>query len=132
MKTSKESIKSWLAERPERSREWLADKCGVTKRTVDNWLSSGIEIPLKAQRLLESLIRDDQSAAKTDEKVTHLMLTVPLTEFDEWCRAALLNGQIVSQWALQSIRDAYQQEHLIKLSEVASDPAADGGKRRRI
>lgn len=128
MKTSKESIKTWLAERPERSREWLANKCGVTKRTVDNWLSSGIEIPLKAQRLLESLMRDDEAVAKADDKVTHLMLTVPLSEFDEWCRAALLKNQIVSKWAHEAIREAYQRENILKPSMVAED-VREYGKR---
>ena len=132
MNTSKEKIKEWLGQSPVRTREWLASKCGVTKRTVDNWLSSGIEIPLKAQRLLEALMRNSEPSAKDEEKLTHLMLTVPLNEFEDWSRAALLKNQIVTHWAIDAIRQAYQSENVLKPSMVAADPAADGGKRRRM
>lgn len=132
MNTSKESVKKWLAERPERTREWLASKCGVTKRTVDNWLSSGIKIPSKAQMLLEALMRDSEPAAKGDEKVTHLMLTVPLDEFEDWCRASLLKNQIVTKWAIQAIRDAYQLEHALRPSISTKGSHYSGEKRARM
>lgn len=129
MKTSKEKIKEWLGQSPVRTREWLASKCGVTKRTVDNWLSSGIEIPLKAQRLLEALMRDSEPAAKDEEKVTHIMLTVPLNEFEDWCRAALLKNQIVTKWAIEVIRQAYADENVLKTSMVAEDVREYGKSR---
>ena len=56
---TKEGIKAWLARYPERDRSWLADKCEVEKRTVDNWLSSPQNIPSKAVLIIESLMRRD-------------------------------------------------------------------------
>lgn len=59
MDLTKDGIKAWLARHPERDRNWLAVKCEVEKRTVDNWLSSPREIPSKAILIIENLMRRD-------------------------------------------------------------------------
>lgn len=41
---TKEEIKAWLKESGH-DRDWLGAQLGVSRRTVDNWLSSNIRIP---------------------------------------------------------------------------------------
>ena len=50
-----ESIKTWLSEQGHK-RPWLADKCSVSKTTVDGWLSANRPIPGPAQRIIQQLM----------------------------------------------------------------------------
>ena len=47
MTPTKEDIKKWLKDSG-KSREWLAEQCGVGKRVLDNWLSAARPVPSKA------------------------------------------------------------------------------------
>jgi hypothetical protein len=51
----KDKIKQWLKEKSH-DRQWLADQIGVSKRTVDGWLSSNKPMPRKVELLLERLL----------------------------------------------------------------------------
>jgi hypothetical protein len=111
MNPSREDIKQWLADYPERDREWLARKCGTAKRTVDNWLSTKKEMPPKAVRIIASLMREDAEKTKVKhEQMTHLLIPATVAEFEAWQRAALEKKQIVTEWASGAIRKAYKQE----------------------
>jgi hypothetical protein len=57
---SKEII-SWL-KAAGHDRFWLAESCGVQKRTVDNWLSSSRAIPRKAQLIIKTLMASKLSS----------------------------------------------------------------------
>lgn len=50
-----DTIKDWLDEQG-RDRHWLAGKCGVSKATVDGWLSNGRTIPGTALIVLKDLM----------------------------------------------------------------------------
>lgn len=50
-----ENIKEWL-KRIGKNRAWLGEKCGVSKRSVDNWLSGADPIPYAKQQLIEHLM----------------------------------------------------------------------------
>lgn len=113
MNLSKEDIKAWV-DTPPHSREWLAEMCGgVSPRTVNNWLTSNIEIPAKALRIIENLMRADaDKIASTRPTLQNLVLRVEVEEFEDWNRAANANGQIVSDYCLSAIRAAYEAETL--------------------
>jgi hypothetical protein len=130
MNPSKEQVKRWLSEHKDRDRDWLAAKCGVTKRTVDNWLSSGIPIPTKAQHLLAALMREDVQPPVKSEPETHLSLQIKMPEFHAWSAIALENGQTLIDWIISSIRDAYERDQRLKKPTlmVAEDPAPYGAK----
>lgn len=49
-----EDIKTWLSGSG-KSREWLAEQCGVSLPTVNGWLSANRPIPGPALRLIERL-----------------------------------------------------------------------------
>ena len=51
MRVTKNEIKNWMKEN-NIERAWLAKECGVSKATVDTWLSSDRGVPSKAQLTL--------------------------------------------------------------------------------
>lgn len=97
----KHDIKSWLRKN-EIDRFWLAEQCGVNKRTVDNWLSSPRTIPLKAHRIISRLIQDFQPTP-AGEVLQNLVLEVDEVTFDRWCRAALERHMTLKEWAIDAL-----------------------------
>ncbi len=106
MNPSKEDIKGWL-KTTARSRQWLADQCGnISKRTVDNWLSSPKEIPLATLALIGRLIEDDrlaeQERRRLREQPQHQVFSVEvdLPSFRDYSRAALEAQLTLEEWAI--------------------------------
>lgn len=106
MNPSKEDIKEWL-KTTRRSRQWLADQCGnVSKRTVDNWLSSPKEIPLATLALIGRLMEDDRLAElerrRAREQPQHQLFSVEvdLPTFRDYSRAALEAQLTVEEWVI--------------------------------
>lgn len=60
--TTKGDVKRWL-KIIGRDREWLARQCGVSKRQVDNWLSSSINIPAKAVLIIQRLMNGEAESS---------------------------------------------------------------------
>ena len=56
-----DQIKTWLKEQG-KDRAWLAAQCGVSKPTVDGWMS-GRNIPGPAQSILTKLLYSDKPIA---------------------------------------------------------------------
>ncbi len=105
---NKKVIKAWVDD-PKRGRDWLAKECGVSVKTVTNWLSSSIDIPAKALLIIEGLMRlDEKKLRKLD--LSHIVLKISPKEFDAWSRVALSEGQIVTDWIVSLVRQAYQSE----------------------
>ena len=57
MTPTKEDIKKWLKDSG-KSREWLAEQCGVGKRVLDNWLSAARPVPSKALLIIQRLMTE--------------------------------------------------------------------------
>lgn len=55
MSQEKDRIKNWLKEN-KKTREWLAEKCYVTKPTVDGWFRSAGIIPTAKLALIRQLM----------------------------------------------------------------------------
>lgn len=88
MDTSKEGIKAWLARYPDRDRNWLAEQCGVSKNTVNNWLSTSIELPAKTVLIIENLMRKDaENEPGAPVEVVNLPVTCSQPQFDTYSRA---------------------------------------------
>lgn len=122
MNPTKDEIKSWL-KREGHSREWLGEKCGgIQKRAVDNWLSTPREIPSGSLEIIRRLMADDTEKSKNKaDPQHHLILTVPLEEFRAWEQAALLNQSTTTNYCVQAIRDAYQED--MRVTAVPAHPA---------
>ena len=50
-----QTVKDWIKEQGH-SRSWLAAQCGVSKKTVDNWLSAGRPINASAATIINQLM----------------------------------------------------------------------------
>jgi hypothetical protein len=87
-------IKDWL-EASDRDRHWLAEQCGVSKPTVDGWLSAGRTIPAPALKLIHRLMHGPGSI--------NPILT--LVEFQAAQQAARTAGLTLDAWISRLIRD---------------------------
>lgn len=61
-KDEKENIKAWLKQ-IKKDRFWLAEQCGVHKRTVDSWFFKKSEIPAKALLTIYDLMSKEGETA---------------------------------------------------------------------
>lgn len=102
------TIKQWL-KTSKRTRAWLGDQCGVTKRTVDNWLSGSQPITGANLRLIEMLIARDAAAAAElaadQAERQNIVLRVDLDLFD-LARKALEHGLTIKEWAIHELDKA--------------------------
>lgn len=113
MEPTKDTIKAWL-KKFGRSREWLGQQCGKTKNTVNNWLSTNIEIPDSTLHLIARLMADDERAeaervkSESTAPLSHLVIQVAVEEFNAWEQIAIHQNppRTVTDWALQAIRRA--------------------------
>lgn len=88
MEITQESVKVWLANYPERDRNWLADQCGAEKSTVDNWLSTARGIPSKAILIIEGLMRADaETEPAAPIEIVNLPATCTPEQFSLYTRA---------------------------------------------
>lgn len=71
-KDEKENVKAWLKQ-IKKDRFWLAEQCGVHKRTVDSWFFKKSEIPAKALLTIYDLMtKQGYSSTETDRDVDDL------------------------------------------------------------
>lgn len=113
MSPSKDSVKQWLRDHPDRDgRRWLASLCEVSKRTVDNWLSSPAAIPSKALVIIGRQMDADREAARSRQPAPdqNLVLEVDPETFDQYNRAALSKGLIVRDWAVDTLNQAAERD----------------------
>lgn len=116
----KDMIREWMDEQ-RHSRRWLAKKCGVAPKTLNNWLGSERSVPQRATRIIESLMEADrikQSEAKTQAR---LVLEFTPEEFEKICEAALREGLTVTRWAESRLRELAEMDADIAIIKIASN-----------
>ena len=106
MTITKDNIKTWL-KKSGRDRDWLGEELGVSKRTVDNWLSIQ-DIPDGKLRLIERLMADDQAEEARRKQLSEptnqiFSLEVSLPRFRRYSTAAATARQTLEHWAIQSL-----------------------------
>lgn len=100
---TKDEIKAWL-KAYNHTREWLGEQCGgVSKRAVDNWLSSPREIPDGTLALIRRLMEDDQASEaerlrKANPTNQLFSVEVDIHRFRAYCAAALAAGLTLEDW----------------------------------
>lgn len=102
MTPTKEEIKKWLKSSG-KTRDDLAKECGVSKRQVDNWLSTSREVPAKALLIIQRLMQD--GAHDIPGKI-HLPLTP-----EEWaivCDA--MKGESFLEFVNIALRNAAKEK----------------------
>ena len=119
MEITKESILRWL-DKYYRPREWLAEQCNVSRRTVNNWLVSPRPIPKKALPIIASLMQADQDREYLYQSIPQtLNLEFSREEFAAICREAGPEGPNV--WAEEQLRKLTS----LNINEVASQLKKD-------
>lgn len=113
MKVTKETVLDWLKAH-NRSRDWLAEKCGAARGTVNNWLVSPRPIPAKAALIIERLMEADAAREAEESDIPqNLVLEFSKEQFSEICDAALAAHQKPRDWAedqLMRLADADIEE----------------------
>lgn len=106
----KAKIKAWLKAQ-HLSRSWLADRCGVSLKTVNNWLSSPRDIPAKAVLIVERLMETGPEVVTVQSPVPDSVITLRLDEarLDAYTRASAAEGLTLREWAIAALDDAAAQ-----------------------
>lgn len=101
MAPTKEEIKKWL-KASGMTREELAKKCGVNKRTVDLWLSSARDVPSKSLLVIQRLMQGEDDSLKK--------IHLPLNE-EQWavvCEA--MKGQSFLEFVNTALQNAAKEK----------------------
>ncbi len=105
----KQDVKEWL-KAIKKDRQWLAEMTGATLSTVNKWLSSSRGVPANVSRLIERLMTQYPVSTTTatlppsDDENT-LTLTVDAPTFDSWNAAAMEEGKLLRQWAIDVLNE---------------------------
>lgn len=107
MTTTKEDVKKWL-KTIGRDRFWLAEQCGATKRTVDDWLSTGRAIPAKAILIIQKLMSGEDSASP------RLILDFTDEEWEVICEAMKSQKQTFLEFVNTAIQNAAKEKEAVR------------------
>ena len=127
MTPTKNDIKKWLKV-SKRSREWLAEQCGVSKRQVDNWLSAARPVPAKALLIIQRLMTDKISPIPpqveldfTDEEweVISAAMTSTQQTFMEFINSAFRNA--LKEFANTAIQNAAKEKESTRKRSVPAE-----------
>lgn len=121
---TKDALKDWLSGKPN-GREWLSEKLGVSKSTVDGWCSTRA-IPKPQAIQIESLMNEQSSSAT--------LVTIPFTP-DEYARieaaARVGNYSDIHDFARDALKGYARQLQEQELTLVAEPRPTWGGKKKR-
>lgn len=110
----KEEIKQWLADHG-KDRQWLADQLGLTKSTVNNWLSTTLTIPEGKQAVIRRIFAAEEAAEKNRLQQLQpqnqiFSVEVTLAEFRLISQAAKEANQTIEEWSRETLSDAALSE----------------------
>ena len=128
MSPTKSEIKLWLKKRGH-TREWLADQCGgVSKNTVNNWLSTSIDISSGNLTIIRRLMEDDEKASidSQDTPSHNLVLKISEEQFRRWENAARKKNLSILDYSINALEEAAQAE----LASGAEDLEAASDKKK--
>ena len=97
MEKFRDELKSWMKESG-KSRDWVAEKLGVGKRTVDSWFSYK-QIPEKKQKLLRELMEKEQQP-----KQVEISMDFTPEQLEMIRQAAALRGETPGEWSERAIK----------------------------
>jgi hypothetical protein len=85
------------------SPEQAAEIFGKSIGTIRNWRSGGV--PSNQREWVEKRMVE-WTGAPLPEIPDRLVLEIPRDQFDEWSRAALAEGKILREWAIEVLDEA--------------------------
>jgi transcriptional regulator with XRE-family HTH domain len=105
---TKEEIKAWLKESGF-DRDWLGAQLGVSRRTVDNWLSSSIRIPGRKLQAIEQLLSKGRESLDAEPRPLllngqPLLLNPGKDRFNLWNKAwKQSDAETLEEWAIRAL-----------------------------
>ena len=120
-------IVSWLKGMG-RNRAWLAENCGVQKRTVDNWLSSNRPIPQKALLIVQGMMGAQSDLESIEEaSQQNLVLHFSEAEFESICHIARLHSTSPRKWVEAEIHKIIHSEpyKILRMLDQAEGGSAE-------
>lgn len=112
---SKDEIKAWM-KKEGHTRDWLGQKCGgLSKGTINNWLSTSILIPDRALELIRLLMAEDDAKAKQREiqqepELERFSVECTPDEFDKINAAANAKDMLIRDWAVKALIEAVERD----------------------
>lgn len=113
---SKEDVKKWL-KAIGKDRFWLAEQCGTTKRTVDDWLSTGRAIPAKAVLIIQKLMNGETESSPR--------LVIEFTD-EEWsiiCEAMKAHKETFLEFVNAALQNAAKEKEAARKKFVPVEAA---------
>lgn len=102
----KENIKNWIKMTRGMDRAKLASLCGVSKRTIDNWLTAKGNIP-EAQRIILELAVSGKNKRKKNE-FYKINLNFSFEEFQQMKELAAKDQVSVKRWITLHIKKHFE------------------------
>lgn len=115
---SKEDVKKWL-KAIGKDRFWLAKQCGTTKRTVDDWLSTGRAIPAKAVLIIQKLMNGETESSPR--------LVIEFTD-EEWsiiCEAMKAHKETFLEFVNAALQNAAKEKEAARKKFVPVEAAVE-------
>lgn len=111
---TKEEIDQWL-KYIGKTRQWLADQCGVKYLVVNNWFSKSRTIPKKALIIIDNLMNQPQPADDSQISIADLdiNLTVSHDKFLEFNNYAKACGMNIVDWIIYVLEYAEDNKELL-------------------
>ena len=115
MDNLREDLKDWMG-KSGKGREWVAERVGVAKGTLDKWMSYK-PIPKKKQKLLRELMEKEQQP-----KQVEISMDFTPEQLEMIRQAAALRGETPGEWCVRAIKT------LTAVSVALNDYHRVGGK----
>ena len=111
---TKEEIDQWLKDIG-KTRQWLADQCGVKYLVVNNWFSKSRTIPKKALIIIDNLMNQPQPADDSQISIADLDINLKVShdkflEFNNYAKACGMN---IVDWIIYVLEYAGDYKELL-------------------
>lgn len=111
---TKEEIDQWLKDIG-KTRQWLADQCGVKYLVVNNWFSKSRTIPKKALIIIDNLMNQPQPADHSQISIADLDINLKVShdkflEFNNYAKACGMN---IVDWIIYVLEYAGDNKELL-------------------
>ena len=111
---TKEEIDQWLKDIG-KTRQWLADQCGVKYLVVNNWFSKSRTIPKKALIIIDNLMNQPQPADDSQISIADLDINLKVShdKFLEFNNYAKAYGMNIVDWIIYVLEYAGDNKELL-------------------
>ena len=119
-----------------RNRKWLVETTGRSDHAIRSALAPNATAKSRSallqKALTDAIEREEMEQAVKPELTKSIALEPSIEEYRIWSEAFKMSPySTIEEWAKASLNEASGALHIVR-PPMAADPAADGGKRRRM